>query len=289
MGIRVFARSKEEIVYVWRPYTKDMRFPAGGRSDRGFIVNLRDRTLWVAPSFESIIAHDPYCLEHVVDEPNPFLGIEDLAWMSLITRQPVPLALVYRPRKATRAKHGGNHWQRRIQMAQKTQYNTTQEPALIPDGPAVQGQWRSMSTIKVGRYGKYLARQELVRLGLDVCPTAIPDHSADIVVCSSDRSKYFDIQVRTLRHWRNYFFITEDEFPQKADAFLVLVVLQEESEPKYCLLPQSAWGEGHPDYLVHYDYIGRKSRPEYGIRMSERVMDEILRNYGIDSVAASLR
>jgi len=48
-------------------------------------------------------------------------------------------------------------------------------------------------------------------------------------------------------------------------------------------------GRRHPKYLVHYDYIGRKSRPEYGIRMSENVMQELLRNYWMDSVAASLR
>lgn len=97
MGVRVFARSRGSLVYLWRPYTRNMRFPAGERRDRGFIVDLRHRTLWVAPSFESILAHDPYCLEDVVDEPNPFPGIEDLAWMSLVTRQPVPLALLYRP------------------------------------------------------------------------------------------------------------------------------------------------------------------------------------------------
>ena len=173
-------------------------------------------------------------------------------------------------------------------MAQKAQHNTMQEPVMIPDGPAVQGQWRSMSTIKVGRYGKYLARQELVRLGLDVCPTAIPDHNVDIVVRSRDGGKYFDIQVRTLRRWRTYFFITEDEFPQKADSYLALVVLPEESGPRYCLLPQSAWGEGRPKYLVHYNYIGRKSRPEYGIRMSDNVMEEILRDYQMDSVVTLL-
>jgi len=82
------------------------------------------------------------------------------------------------------------------------------------------------------------------RLGLDVFPDGLPDHDADVVVRSRDGRKYFDIQVRTLRRWSNYLFITDDEFPQKANAYLVLVLLPEESEPKYCLLPQSAWGEG---------------------------------------------
>ena len=174
-------------------------------------------------------------------------------------------------------------------MAQKVQYNTTQKPALIPDGPAVQEQWRSMSTIKVGRYGKYLARQELVRLGLDVCPTAIPDHNVDIVVRSNDGLTYADVQVRTLRRWSTYFFITDDEFPPKDDIYLALVVLPEGSSPKYCLLPRSAWGEGQPNYLVHRDCIGCKSRPECGIRMSGRVMEAIVQDYPMESVAALLR
>lgn len=108
-------------------------------------------------------------------------------------------------------------------------------------------------------------------------------------MCSRDDSKYFDIQTRTLWRWRNHCFITEDEAPQKADADLALMVFPEESEPKYCLLPQSAWGEGHPKYLVHYDYLGLSSRPEYGVRMSDKVMQELLQHYGMDSVAASLK
>lgn len=289
MGVHVFARSSESLVYVWRPYTSDMRFPAGGWSDRGFIVNLRRRTVWAIRWFESIISHDPYCLQDISMESNPCPGIEDPAWMSLVTRRLVSLALLYRPRKATRAKHRGDHKHRGIAMAQKVQHRMARSLAPIPEGPAVMGRWRSMSTIKVGRYGKYLAKQKLARLGLDVFPDAVPDHDADIVVRSRDGRKCFDIQVRTLRRWGNYFFIPEDEFPQKDNAYLVLVVLPEESEPKYCLLPQSAWDEGHPKYLVHYHYVGRKSKPEYGVRMSENIMEELLRDYRMDSVAALLR
>lgn len=289
MGVRVFARSRESLVYLWRPYTHDMRLPAGGPSDRGFIVDLTYRTLWVAPSFESIMAHDPYCLKEISMDSNSFPGIEDLAWMSLVTRQPVPLALLYRPRKAMRAKHRSDHERGHLAVAQRVQHRMARSSTAIPEGPAAMGRWQSMSTVKVGRFGKYLAKQKLARLGLDVFPDGLPGHDADIVVRSRDGTKFFDIQVRTLRHWGNYFFITEDEFPQKADAYLALVVLPEESEPEYCLLPQSAWGEGHPKYLVHYDYAERKSRPEYGIRMSEKVMQELLRNHRMDSVVASLR
>ena len=81
MGVRVFARSSESLVYVWRPYTNDMLFPAGGRWDRWFIVDLSHRTVWVAPSFESIMAHDPYCLQDISMDSNPFPGVEDMAWM----------------------------------------------------------------------------------------------------------------------------------------------------------------------------------------------------------------
>jgi len=266
-----------------------MRFPAGGPSDRGFIVNLSQRTLWVAPSFESIIAHDPYCLEKISMDSNPFPGIEDLAWMSLVTRRPVPLALLCRPRKAVREKHCTGHERGSLAVAQRVQHRMARSPTAIPKGPTVMGRWQSMSTVKVGRFGKYLAKQKLARLGLDVFPDGLPGHDADVVVRSRDGTKFFDIQVRTLRRWGNYFFITEDEFPRRANAYLALVVLPEESEPKYCLLPQSAWGEGHPKYLVHYDYLGLSSRPEYGVRMSDKVMQELLQHYGMDSVAASLK
>ena len=188
-----------------------------------------------------------------------------------------------------KARHRSDHERGSLAVAQRVQHRMARSPTAMPEGPAVMGSWQSMSTVKVGRYGKYLAKQKLARLGLDVFPDGLPGHDADVVVRSRDGGRLFDIQVRTLRRWTSYFFITEDEFPHGANAYLALVVLPEESEPKYCLLPQSAWSEGHPKYLVHYDYVGRTSRPEYGIRMSGKVMQELLQHYGMDSVAASLK
>ena len=140
MGVRVFARSSGSLVYLWRPYTRDMRFPAGGPSDRGFIVNLNQRTLWVAPSFESIIAHDPYCLEKISMDSNPFPGIEDLAWMSFVTRRPVPLALLYRPRRSTKARHRSDQKRGSLAVAQRVQHRMARSSTAIPEGPAVMGQ-----------------------------------------------------------------------------------------------------------------------------------------------------
>ena len=75
----------------------------------------------------------------------------------------------------------------------------------------------------------------------------------------------------------------------QSNFYVALVFLFEGAQPRCCLSPRFAWGEGHPEYLVHYDYISRKSKPGYGIRMSERVMEAIIQDYSMDSMAALLK
>jgi hypothetical protein len=174
-------------------------------------------------------------------------------------------------------------------MAHEAVHNVVKTPASIPDGPTVQWQWRSLSNFQIHHYGKHIAKLELTRLGLDVYPATVDNHGIDLVVRSRDGKRYADIQVKTLRRWSNYFFITDDKFPPKDNIYLALVLFPEGLAPKYCLLPRAAWGEGHPKYLVHHDYFGLKSRPECGINMRAGVMEAIVRDYSMDAVAALLK
>jgi len=174
-------------------------------------------------------------------------------------------------------------------MKDKTANNTVETPASVPDAPAAQWQWQSLSSAQVGRYGEYIAKLELTRMGLDVYTVEVDDHGIDFVVRSRDGARYADIQVKTIRGLSSYVFMPDDKFPPKDNLYLVLVLLSEGSPPKCCLLPRSAWGEGHPDYLVHHDYIGRKSKPECGVNISARAVEELIRDYSMDSMAALLR
>jgi hypothetical protein len=174
-------------------------------------------------------------------------------------------------------------------MAQKAQRDTAAEDVPLPDVPASQWRWQQLNSAQVGRYGEYIAKLELTRMGLDVYTAEIDDHGIDFVVRLRDGSRYADIQVKTIRSLSSYIFMTDDNFPPKDNVYLALVVLLEGSPPRCCLIPRSAWGQDHPDYLVHHDYIGLKSKPECGINLNKRVVETIMRDYSVDSLAVSLK
>jgi hypothetical protein len=174
-------------------------------------------------------------------------------------------------------------------MRDKTVAGTMGTPASIPDAAAADWHWQSLNNAQVGRYGEYIAKLELTRMGLDIYSVEVDDHGIDFVVRSRDGMKYADIQVKTIRGLSSYVFMPDDKFPPKDNLYLALVLLPEGSPPKCCLVPRSAWGEGHPDYLVHHDYIGLKSKPECGINISARAVEAIVRDYSMDTMAALLK
>lgn len=125
--------------------------------------------------------------------------------------------------------------------------------------------------------------------GLDVYTVDVDDHGIDFVVRSRDGTKYSDIQVKTVRGISSYVFMTDDKFPLSDNFYLALVLLFEGSLPRCCLVPRSAWEQGHPEYLVHRDYIDRKSKPEYGINFSKRAIAALIQDYSMETVAATLK
>jgi len=172
-------------------------------------------------------------------------------------------------------------------MVDRVSGNVTGMSPLIPDVPAAQ--WQSLNNAQVGRYGEYIAKLELTRLGLDVYTVDVDDHGIDFVVRSRDGKKYSDIQVKTVRGLSSYVFMSDDKFPLNDNFYVALVFLFEGAQPRCCLIPRFAWGEGHPEYLAHYDYIGRKSRPEYGINSSKRAVAALIQDYSMEAVAAALK
>lgn len=174
-------------------------------------------------------------------------------------------------------------------MAEKAQQDVVHQPVSTPDASASEWRWQSLNNAQVGRYGEYIAKMELTRQGLDVYTVEVDDHGIDFVVRSRDGTRYADIQVKTVRSLSTYIFMTDDKFPQKDNLYLALVVLLEGSAPRCCLLPRSAWGDGHPKYLVHHDYVGLKSKPECGINLTAKVVETLVRDYSMDTMAALLK
>lgn len=80
----------------------------------------------------------------------------------------------------------------------------------------------------------------------------------------------------------------DETFPLRNNLYIALVFLLEGQPPQFCLVPRLAWERKHA-YLVHHDYVGRKSSPECGINLSKTAFPSLLRDFALDILVAQLR
>ncbi len=136
--------------------------------------------------------------------------------------------------------------------------------------------WSSLNHLQVGKYSEYFAKMSLVRAGYDVFTAEVDDKGIDFVVrVDADAPSYFDVQVKSIRLGKsNYVFMTKEKFPLVPNRLLALVLLSEGSEPEMFIFPATAWlNPANP--FVDYDYEGKASKPEYGLRLSKKNLPAI--------------
>lgn len=138
--------------------------------------------------------------------------------------------------------------------------------------------WKSLSEqsrSKFGAYGEYYAKMEFASYGFDVFTSEVDDHGIDFVV--KGKQGYFAIQVKSVQVGTGYVFMGKEHFNIEDESlYLCLLIFEQEHLPKMYLLPATAW-RTETDLLRYrpYDKPGYKSKPEYGINISNKNMLEL--------------
>lgn len=151
--------------------------------------------------------------------------------------------------------------------------------------------YQSLSKLQVGQIGEYWVKLYLTLKGLDVYTSEVDDKGIDFIVRLNE-VKYIDIQVKTIRSFNSYVYIDKRtkawQQPFKANLFLALVILQNDSWPVTYMIPATAWNK--PNQLfVSRDYIGStKSFPDWGLNLSKKNL-VLLSDYELDEVVSSLK
>lgn len=146
------------------------------------------------------------------------------------------------------------------------------------------GVWSTLSSSQMGRYAEYVVKMELSRLGCDVYVPEVDDKGIDLLVRLAP-GRYAEVQVKSVRGSR-YVFMRKDAFPLDESRYLALAVFPEGRWPDIYLIPATVWGT--PDKVfVSRDYVGLKSRPEYGLNLSVRAL-ELLEPYRLERQVARL-
>lgn len=155
--------------------------------------------------------------------------------------------------------------------------------------------WNRLNHLQLGRYAEYLAKMEFTLYGFDVYTAEVDDCGIDFIVRLSN-NRYYDIQVKSIRGL-NYIFFPKDKFDLRDNLLAVVVIFIEGKAPQLYLIPSTAWSEPNA-LLVSRDYEGKKSKPEWGLNLSQKNLPllaefsfdkAVQRLLGYDSIAGNRR
>jgi hypothetical protein len=129
--------------------------------------------------------------------------------------------------------------------------------------------WARLSKLQVGRYGDYYAKMELTLFGFDVYGAEVDDKGIDFVI-RRGVDRFYDVQVKTVRLPEgNYVFFRKKFFELRDTLLATLILLRQHEPPQAFLIPSLAWHDTDA-LLCSMDYEGKKSEPEWGMRLSAR-------------------
>ena len=145
-------------------------------------------------------------------------------------------------------------------------------------------EWGHLSNLQLGRYAEYFVKMEFTLAGFDVYTTEVDDKGIDFIIRKNEDS-YYDIQVKSVRGLNDIFF-RKDKFKLRENLIATIVLFFENNSPKIYLIPSTVWS--NPNRLfVSRDYIGKKSKPEWGLNLSKRNLP-LLDQYEFDKAVQGL-
>lgn len=143
--------------------------------------------------------------------------------------------------------------------------------------------WRTFNRQQLGRYAKDLAEAKFKLHGFDVLPSTVEGSAVDFTVRRGGR--HYDIKVRSLTG-NNYVFFEKDKFVLRENLFATVLIFTNAESPEAFLIPSTQWLNPN-DLFVSRDYEGLKSKPEWGLNISER-NSEILAEFKFGKIAETM-
>lgn len=122
--------------------------------------------------------------------------------------------------------------------------------------------------LQLGKCGEYLAKIQFITNDFEVYSSDVDDRGIDLVVRQNKESRFFEIQVKAIKK-KGYVFMQKQVFSPKENLYLLLLIFDTELNPEVLLIPSLEWLRKSYPFFVYRDYVGKKSKPEYGINFSK--------------------
>jgi len=134
-------------------------------------------------------------------------------------------------------------------------------------------EWSKLNHLQKGRYAEYYAKMSFTSYGFEVYTAEVDDRGIDFVV-RKEPGGFLEVQVKSVTG-NNYSFIEKSKFKMNDQFLITLIRFIDGMEPQLYLFRGSDWNCKN-NFLVDYDYEGKKSKPEYGINLSKKSMPELM-------------
>ena len=145
--------------------------------------------------------------------------------------------------------------------------------------------WKNLNRQQVGAFSEYFVKMEMTMHGFQVYSTEVDDRGIDFVA-RYENGPFLSIQVKSIRE-KGYVFMQKEKFELSPDLYLAVAILHEGGEPKLFLIPSEAWKEPN-ELLVEHNYEGKKSKPEWGLNLSNKNMN-MLERYSFSNMVDRLK
>lgn len=144
--------------------------------------------------------------------------------------------------------------------------------------------WSHLNKLQVGRYAEYFVKMELTMHGFEVYASEVDDHGVDFVARRGS-GPFLEFQVKSVRS-QDYIFIPKEKAVLSDSRLVAAVVFTDGKEPDFYLIRMTGWL--HPTAaLVDRPYVGKKSKPEFGLNISPKHLPE-LEQYRFAQVVSEL-
>lgn len=130
--------------------------------------------------------------------------------------------------------------------------------------------WSMLSNLQFGRYGEYYAKMEFASYGFEIYTSEVDDHGIDFIA-KRKNGNFLEIQVKSIRE-NSYVYMCKNKWDINCrNLYLALLIFKDENLPVVYVVPATAW-QNLNELFCDKEYIGLKSKPEYGLNISNKNM-----------------
>jgi hypothetical protein len=145
-------------------------------------------------------------------------------------------------------------------------------------------EWSKLNKLQLGRYAEYFVKMEFTKQGFAVYSSEVDDRGIDFII-RKEPDSYYDIQVKSVRGL-GYVFFPKSKFNPRKNLLAAIVVFAENEPPSIYLIPSESWRTTDA-LLKSYEYVGKKSPPEWGLNLCKKNLP-LLSRFAFNNIVEKL-